>query len=150
MLDRFIARHIRSRLSKVDFLWIVSIALIIVLFFTLLTIYFFPIYPDEIQARLWLSRLPYDFPVKISASPICVSSYFQAIPITFYIPSIINWILHGQLESILALRRIGFLILISWLIPFIWYVAHKVKAEAAPEDIIVIKNRLVFNIIGCF
>lgn len=135
MLGSSIIKSIANRLNKAELLQVVSIGLVIVVFFTLFTTYFFPLYPDEIQARLWLSRLPYDFPEKISGAPICVSSFFQAIPITMYLPSLINWFLHGQIESVPALRQVGFFIIATWLFGLAAYVSHKVKSEMALKDV---------------
>jgi hypothetical protein len=135
MLGSSTVKSIASRLNKIDLLRVVSISLVIVVFLTLLTTYFFPIYPDEIQARLWLSRLPYDFPEKISGAPICVSSFFQAIPITMYLPSLFNWVIHGQLESIPALRQVGFFITAIWLLGLATYVSHKVKPGMGLKDV---------------
>ncbi len=143
-------KTITSRLNEIDLLWVVSIALVSVLFLTLLTTYFFPIYPDEIQARLWLSRLPYDFPEKISGAPICVSSFFQAIPITMYLPSFVNWILHGQLESIPALRQVSFFIIATWLLGLAIYVRHKVKSEMALTGVSYNKSKGALYIAGLF
>lgn len=105
----------------------ISIALIVVFGITLFTTYFFPIYPDEIQARFWLSRLPYDFPEKISGAPRCLSTFFQPIPITMYVPGLINWATHGRIENVYGLRGVGVAIAFMWLTGITLYLYAKTK-----------------------
>ena len=86
--------RLRQLILGINWVTHLSIALISISSVTLLTCYLFPIYPDEIQSRFWLSRLPYDFPVKISGAPTCVSTFTQSIPATMYVPGLVNWVLH--------------------------------------------------------
>jgi hypothetical protein len=95
----------------------VNAAVLSLLFCVLIfTQYKFPIYPDEIQNRLWLSRLPYDFPIKISGAPACHRSFYLGIPITMYVPSVIDWILHGLYDSLQSFRLGGMLLSYSWVV----------------------------------
>ena len=93
---------------------------------TLFTAYFFPIYPDEIQVRFWLSRLAYDFPEKIR-TPACFSSFFQPISSTMYLPGLINWAVHGRLESPPALRQVGFFVAFLWVAWMAYYLNARAK-----------------------
>jgi hypothetical protein len=123
------AIHPREYLKRVDWAAYLSFALIIVFGITLVTAYFFPIYPDEIQSRFWLSRLPYDFPEKISGAPTCLSTFFQSIPSTMYLPSLINWAVHGRLETIPALRQVGFVVAFLWVAGLAFYLYTRVKSS---------------------
>lgn len=121
------AKVIREYLKNFDWAKYLAIALIAVFGFTLLTAYYFPIYSDEIQVRYWLSRLPYDFPEKISGAPRCLSSFFQPIPSTMYLPGIINWAIHGTLESPTSLRQIGLIVSLLWVAGLALYLYTKAK-----------------------
>jgi hypothetical protein len=123
------AIHLREYLRRIDWAAYVSIALIFVFGVTLVTAYFFPIYPDEIQSRFWLSRLPYDFPQKISGAPTCLSTFFQPIPSTMYVPGIINWAVHGRLETIPALRQVGFVVPLCWVVGLAVYLHRRAKSS---------------------
>lgn len=127
MLGSSTVKSITSRLNQIDLLWVVSIALIIAFSITLLTAYFFPIYSDEIQARFWLSRLPYDYPEKISGAPTCLSTFFQPIPVTMYLPGLIDWAVHGRLESPSALRQVGFFVAFLWVAWLAYYLNSRAK-----------------------
>lgn len=100
---------------KVDVVTLLSWALLFVFLGTILTCYYFPLYPDEIQVRISLSRLPFDYPLKISGTPTCVSNFAQTIPVVMYLPGFVNWILHGNLESIKSLRVVGVIIPFAWI-----------------------------------
>lgn len=127
MLENLKKPSFRKKLKQIDLVAFISIALVIVVSITMFTIYFFPLYPDEIQARLMLSRLPYDFPKKISALPTCLANFFQPIPETMYLPGFINWALHGRLESPYALRQVGFLVAFSWAGWLAYYLNYRAK-----------------------
>lgn len=134
MLGNFKATTLREYLSHIDWAAFISIALIIVFGITLYTAYFFPIYPDEIQARFWLSRLPYDFPEKISGAPACTANFFQPIPWTMYMPGWINWVIHGGQGSIPALRQVGFFVAFLWVAGLTVYLIGRVKHGLALEQ----------------
>lgn len=123
------AKVIREYLKNFDWAKYLAIALIAVFGFTLLTAYYFPIYSDEIQVRYWLSRLPYDFPEKISGAPRCLSSFFQPIPSTMYIPGLINWAVHGTLESPTSLRPVGLIVALLWSAGLAFYLYTKAKSD---------------------
>ena len=108
-------------MTRIDWVALVSTGLIGIFAITLLTSYMFPIYPDEIQARFWLSRLPYDFPEKIGGAPICVSTFSQPLPATMYVPGWIDWVLHGNLQDFHALRLVGLMIAILWVAGLAYY-----------------------------
>jgi hypothetical protein len=94
-----------------------NIASIVVIcfFVTFLTVlYDFPIYPDEVATRFWLSRFLFDFPYKISNLPTCESAFIQVFPLSWYVPGALNWFLHGNIKDLHILRLIGFLT------PFVW------------------------------
>lgn len=121
------ASTFREYLKHIDLAACISMVLIIVVSITLFTAYYFPIYPDEIQVRFMLSRLPYDFPVKISGLPRCLANFSQPIPTTMYLPSFINWAVHGRLESPYALRQVGFLVAFSWVVGLVYYLNYRAK-----------------------
>lgn len=123
------AIHPREYLKRIDWAAYISFALIIVFGVTLVTAYFFPIYPDEIQSRFWLSRLPYDFPEKISGAPTCLATFFQPIPSTMYLPGIINWAVHGRVETIPALRQVGFVVAFLWVAGLAVYLYRRAKSS---------------------
>jgi len=118
---------LREYLKRIDWVAYLSIALIGIFIITLFTAYFFPIYPDEIQVRFWLSRLAYDFPEKISGAPACFSSFFQPISSTMYLPGLINWAVHGRLESPPALRQVGFFVAFLWVAWMAYYLNARAK-----------------------
>lgn len=126
MFSFFNTGFLKKQLSQVDLIRLVSKALILVFVFTLVTCYLLPIYPDEIQVRIALSRLPFDFPLKISGSPTCISNFTQPFPAIMYIPGIVNWILHGNLESLNSLRVIGIAIPLLWISVLAFYSRKKV------------------------
>jgi len=128
MLDNLKKASLRL-LYSMDLVVLLSIALIIAFCLTSLTAYFFPIYPDEIQVRLTLSRFVYDFPEKISGAPTCISTFIQPILLTQYIPGFINWALHGHLKSFYALRHVGFIIASFWILGCALYLNLQVKAS---------------------
>ena len=97
-----------------SWLRIILVLLTITFIITLVTCFFFPIYPDEIAARIWLSRLPYDFPNKISNMPTCVSRFSQSWPVTWYLPGAINWLISGNAMSPIMLRLVGFGVAFAW------------------------------------
>jgi len=121
------AKILREYLKHIDWVASISIVLIIVFGITLFTAYFFPIYPDEIQVRFWLSRLPYDFPEKISGAPTCLATFFQPIPSTMYLPGLIDWAVHGRLESPSALRQVGFFVAFLWVAWLAYYLNARAK-----------------------
>ena len=103
-------------LKQVNWIAFTSIAMVIITCgVTLSTAYLFPIYPDEIQIRFNHSRLPYDFPNIISGAPTCLSTYLLPIPATMYLPSLIDWAIHGWLTTIPALRQVGVLVAVLWI-----------------------------------
>jgi len=72
-------------LKNIDRVSALALAVLIFFVVTLLTVYFFPIYPDEIQVRMGLSRLPiishtdsvgcpYVFPLSSRLSPLRCTS----------------------------------------------------------------------------
>jgi hypothetical protein len=110
--------YIKKPRSFVDLLALCSALLIFLFLVTLFSTYLFPIYPDEIAVRVWLSRTIYDFPEKISVYPSC-EGFLQSLPITWFVPGVIEWVIHGNLEDIRVLRLLGIvgeLILISILV----------------------------------
>lgn len=98
-----------------------SIFALIISFFTFATIVLFPIFSDEIQIRMWLSRLPYDFPNRVTGLARCFSAFSHKIPFAFYIPATLNWIIHGVIESPSFLRFISLSILMLWMSTLIRY-----------------------------
>jgi hypothetical protein len=86
---------------------LLSIIVVSMFAITLITAYFAPIYPDEIAARIWLSRLIYDFPQRINLYPTCISAFSQPVPITWLVPSLIEWVIHGNIENLKILRLVG-------------------------------------------
>lgn len=107
-----------KRPRLIELLILCSALLFALFFITLVTSYFFPIYPDEIAVRVWLSRTIYDFPDKISVYPTC-EGFSQELPIMWFLPGLIEWAIHGNLGDARVFRLIGIigeLILISILV----------------------------------
>ena len=127
MLGNLKVATLRKYFNHIDWVAFISMALIIIFSITLYTAYFFPIYPDEIQVRFWLSRLPYDFPEKISGAPACMANFFQPIPWTMYVPGWINWVIHGGHGSIPALRQAGFFVAFLWVAGLTVYLIDRAK-----------------------
>jgi len=144
------AATLREYLKRIDWAAYVSIALIIVFAITLLTAYFFPIYPDEIQARFWLSRLPYDYPGKISGAPTCLATFFQPIPSTMYLPSIINWAVHGRVETIPALRQVGIVVAFVWVAGLAIYLNARARNSVIQGEGQLSRGLLGLYIVGFF
>ena len=134
MLDNFKVTTLRKYFNHIDWVAFISMALIIVFSITLFTAYFFPIYSDEIQVRFGLSRLPYDFPEKISGFPPCTANFFQSIPWTMYMPGWINWLIHGSKGSISALRQVGFFVAFLWVAGLAAYLIDRAKHGLALEQ----------------
>lgn len=135
MLDRLKAKAPQEYLKRINWIAFISIALIIVFGMTLCTTYFFPIYPDEIQIRFNHSRLPYDFPEFISGAPMCLSTYSHAIPATMYLPGMIDWAVHGRLESHPALRQVGIFVAFLWVAGLAFYLIAKAKNSLIQGEI---------------
>jgi hypothetical protein len=124
-------------LKSIDWAVVTSIAVLLVFCLTLLTAYFFPIYPDEIQVRFWLSRLPYDFPDKISGAPRCLSTFIQTIPVTMYIPGLIDWLVHGRLETIAEFRQVGVVAALLWIAALACYLDFRARTAFISEECIL-------------
>ena len=110
--------YIKKPLGHIDLLVLISMLLIVMFSITMVTSYFFPIYPDEVTVRVWLSRTIYDFPEKISIYPTC-EGFLQKLPITWFLPGLIEWVIHGNLGDVRILRLLGIigeLVLISILV----------------------------------
>lgn len=108
---------------------ILSISLSITSLFTIITILLFPLFSDEIQIRMWLSRMPYEFPMRVTGVARCFSSFWQIIPTTFYPAATVNWLMHGLIESPTFLRFIGVLILVSWISILSIYACHRINCN---------------------
>jgi hypothetical protein len=119
----------------------IKLLVFIVLTTSLLSAYLFPVHPDEIFLRNWLSRLPYDFPYRTTGVGRCFSEFYQLIPITQIFPAFINWLIHGLVESPTALRRVGFFIFLLWSVPLTFYLIQKVRGL---EKLKSLKNPLYF------
>lgn len=115
--------------KKYKLYWPAYIPLVTLFFLplSLYTIYLFPLFPDEIAVRPYLSRLPYDFPYRAGGVGACFSNFYQIIPFTQYLPGGINWLTHGLVESPTSLRQIGLLIFITWYLVFSVYIIRKTK-----------------------
>ena len=132
---------LREYLHYIDWAAFISIILLICFGATLCTAYFFPIYPDEIQVRFWLSRLPYDFPEIISGAPTCLSTFFQPRPLTMYLPGLIDWLVHGRLEGIPELRQVGFIVAFLWVAGLVFYINVRIK-----NILVQVENQLSFGL----
>lgn len=104
------AHHIISanRMQKVvlGLLLISSLLVLYVFTYNLVVLSYYPIYPDEIAVRLWLSRAGYDFPWHTNIFP---GGRDLLIPLSifWYVPGWIEWFLHGFINSLFTLRQIG-------------------------------------------
>lgn len=133
---------------QLDLVAITSIALIVIFGVTLFTLYLFPIYPDEIAVRFWLSRLPYDFPEKISGQPTCLSTFTNSIPATMYLPGLINWAINGWLDNIPVLRQVGLTVAFSWVAGLSFYLYARVKNFTIPGKVQLGRSPMVLYIAG--
>lgn len=150
MLINLKAKSLQEYFNHMDLAGYISIALIIFFGLTLLTAYYFPIYPDEIQARFWLSRLPYDFPEKISGAPTCLATFFQHIPSTMYVPGMIDWMIHGRLESVPALRQRGLIIVLFWVTGLAIYLNMRANKSLAQDNSLLSSGIQSLYIVGFF
>ena len=150
MLEHFNAATLRGFVTRIDWVALMSIALVGIFVITLLTSYIFPIYPDEIATRFWLSRLPYDFPEKITNLPTCVSGFSQHIPATWYMPGLVNWALHGNLESLHAFRQVGFLVAFLWVAGLALYLRSRARDSMVNEGRALNSCRLNLLTAGLF
>ncbi|MDO8805331.1 MAG: hypothetical protein Q7R35_12980 [Elusimicrobiota bacterium] len=134
-------------LKNIDLASFVAVALLGVFVVTLVTVYFYPIYPDEIQVRFWLSRLPYDFPYKISGAPACISTFFQSIPATMYVPALINWLVHGMIETAPALRVVGIFVALLWVAALTVYLNYRAEQHliCGPDSVAPARQRLYIS-----
>jgi hypothetical protein len=101
-----IPRYFKNPQSLIHLLALLSVLLIALFIVTLVTSYLFPIYPDEIAVRVWLSRTIYDFPEKISIYPTC-EGFLQKLPVMWFLPGLIEWVIHGNLGDLRILRLVG-------------------------------------------
>jgi hypothetical protein len=107
---------------------IVALIVILLLIASTYTAFLFPLYPDEIAQRIWLSRLPYDFPYLSSNLPGCTATFLQKRTISSFLPGIIDWLIHGNLNFPYQFRVIGLVfitILITLPIIFTLYCIKK-------------------------
>jgi hypothetical protein len=118
---------IKSVFSKSNILILLSTLLIVFSCLVLYTSYFFPIYPDEIQNRIGLSRFFYDYPLRANAAAACISNLYHTYSFSALIPATLEFILHGKIESPHAMRVVGFVLLFSWLIPLFYYFYIQIK-----------------------
>lgn len=102
-----------AKLSLTQLLKISAIAVVTLFVGTLITVFLFPIYPDEITIRYTLSRIIEDYPFKNSASPFCESSLLREFQWYQYFPALVNWLFHGTASSPIALRTMGLLIALA-------------------------------------
>lgn len=113
-------------LKRLDWTRFLFVALIGVSFATAVTLYFFPIYPDEIQVRFSHSRLLYDFPFRSSGFPTCLSTFLLPMPVTMYVPALINWALHGMVGSVVVLRLVGIGVAFLWVAGLTVYLNRRI------------------------
>jgi hypothetical protein len=98
-------------------------------FLTLVTVILFPLFSDEIQIRMWLSRLPYDYPNRVTGVARCLTAFSQPIPYVFYPAASINWITHGLIESPTFLRIVSVVFLLAWTLILIAYIKFKTQSK---------------------
>lgn len=116
-----------GKIKKINVLIAISIIVIILFVGSIATAFLFPIYPDEISMRIWLSRFPYDYPLLSSNLPACTSSFLQPIPVGLFLPGMVDWFIHGQLSSPIHFRMVG-LAFLCMLIGFpILYSIYKIR-----------------------
>ena len=99
-----VAMVIKNLLSKT----IVFASIVIIFFYikSLVILYYFPIYPDEISLRVVFSRIFEDFPSITNVFTFC-ENFTQERPLIWYFPGVVEWLLHGQLSDFIMFRRIG-------------------------------------------
>ena len=127
MHENLMLNKIKSVFSSSNILALLSTLLIVFSCLVLYTSYFFPIYPDEIQNRIGLSRFFYDYPLRTNGAPACISNLYHTYSFSSLIPAILEFILHGKIESPRAMRVMGFVLLFSWLIPLFYYFYIQIK-----------------------
>lgn len=103
-----------------------SLIIIISYFLTLKLLAYFPIYTDEIAIRIWLSRSIMDFPWHINIIP--SADHFKSyLPIIWYFPSMIEWFLHGCIDSLSTLRLMGVGLFLIMTIMLSYLLLYKTK-----------------------
>lgn len=103
------------KINKIDWLVVTSVVVLVLVIRTAYTAFLFPIYPDEISERIWLSRLPYDYPYLSSNLPACMSTFLQKMPPTLVLPGVVDWLIHGELSSPFQFRVVGLISLIFFI-----------------------------------
>ena len=114
-------------LKRVDWVGYTSAAVLALFILTLVTVFFFPIYPDEIAVRYALSRFPYDLPYQISGAPGCSSTFCHVMPVTSYMPAVINWLVHGMAGTVTLLRLVGIVVALLWVAALVIYLNHRAE-----------------------
>ena len=105
---------------------VLSFIFFLLLLATLLTSFLFPVYPDEIAARLTLSRLFYDFPDKASTMPTCISAFTQRWPVSWLFPGLINFLLFGFIQNPIEERVMGGVIGLLFIGILFFYIRKRV------------------------
>jgi hypothetical protein len=107
--------YLLYKIKKIDWLVISSVLVLALVSRTVYTAFLFPIYPDEISERIWLSRLPYDYPYLSSNLPACMSTFLQKMPPSLVLPGLVDWLIHGELSSPFQFRIAGLFFLILFI-----------------------------------
>lgn len=99
-----VKQSLRSSLRL--FLFITSIIIIFFYIRNCMLLSNFPIYPDEITIRSWLSRSVFDFPWHINVIP-SSDNFKSRLPLIWYFSSFVEWCVHGCINSLYSLRLVG-------------------------------------------
>ncbi|CAD6879859.1 hypothetical protein [Methylomonas albis] len=126
------------------------ISVVAVLFFlvTLILLYNFPIYPDEVATRFWLSRFLFDYPYKISNLPTCTSAFSSIFPLTWYVPGIVNWLIHANIKNLYVMRVVGFFAAGVWVCALFFHIRRAIINSYYTEN--RVDYRLNLGLIALF
>ncbi len=108
------------------FLFILSVIVIYLFFCSCLLLLHFPIYPDEIAIRVWMSRGVVDFPWHINIMP-AADSFKSRLPVIWYFPSFIEWCLHGCINNLYTLRLVGVVSYLTMTVMLTFLLLNKTK-----------------------
>ena len=87
-------------------LWLLGSILTFIFIKTLIFLTLFPIYPDEIGGRLWLSRTLLDFPYHVNIIP-ASENHITPLSLFWYFPGLVESFIHGFINSLYTLRLVG-------------------------------------------
>lgn len=115
-------------MQKIQPIHILCLILIASFILTLKTLYHFPIYPDEIAVRFWLSRTVFDMPMRMNLYPAC-QSFLQPLNAIWLLPGLIEWLIHGNIDSLSTLRLVGLFFYFFMMLLLIVHLIKKIDRQ---------------------